>query len=90
MIGIALCFIIVKGFYNSTDACCGTGAYRGSNCGGENGTETYELCSNPGDYVWFDGVHTTERLNLQLADQIWSGTPNVTGPYNVQQLFELD
>ncbi|CAN6573657.1 unnamed protein product [Malus baccata var. baccata] len=78
------------GFYNSTDACCGTGAYRGSNCGGKNGTETYELCSNPGDYVWFDGVHTTERLNLQLADLIWSGTPNVTGPYNVQRLFELD
>lgn len=65
------------------DACCGTGAHWGSNCGGENGTETYELCSNIRDYMWFDSLHTTKRLNLQLSKLIWNGTPNVTGHYNV-------
>ncbi|KAK9923820.1 hypothetical protein M0R45_032220 [Rubus argutus] len=75
------------GFTDGSDACCGIGAYFGSGCGNE--TKGYELCSNPGDYVWFDGAHTTERANLQLAELIWSGIPNVTGPYNVKQLFGL-
>ncbi|KAK9923824.1 hypothetical protein M0R45_032224 [Rubus argutus] len=78
------------GFKDGTDACCGTGAYRGSYCGGLNGTIAYELCSNPGESVWFDGGHTTESANLQLAKLIWSGAPNVTGPYNVKQLFEQE
>lgn len=80
------CFEIsyFEGFTDGSDACCGIGAYWGSGCGK---TEGYELCSNPGDYVWFDGAHTTERANLQLAELIWSGIPNVTGPYNVKQLF---
>ncbi|KAL0009719.1 hypothetical protein SO802_004827 [Lithocarpus litseifolius] len=76
------------GFKNGKAACCGSGAYRGMNCGGgRNGTEPYDLCSNPSEYVWFDGGHTTETANRQLAELIWSGAPNVTGPYNVQQLF---
>ncbi|XP_050383864.1 GDSL esterase/lipase 1-like isoform X2 [Argentina anserina] len=78
------------GFKDGRDACCGRGAYRGSDCGGLNGTVPYELCSIPGDSVWFDGSHTSERANLQLAELIWSGTSNVTWPYNVQQLFEQD
>ena len=79
--------IYFEGFTDGSDACCGIGAYFGSGCGNE--TKGYELCSNPGDYVWFDGAHTTERVNLQLAELIWSGIPNVTGPYNVKQLFGL-
>ena len=76
------------GFKNGKAACCGSGAYRGMNCGGgRNGTEPYDLCNNPSEYVWFDGGHTTETANRQLAELIWSGAPNVTGPYNVQQLF---
>ncbi|PRQ51677.1 putative SGNH hydrolase-type esterase domain-containing protein [Rosa chinensis] len=73
------------GFTDGSDACCGIGAYWGSGCGNE--TKGYELCSDPGNYVWFDGSHTTEKVNLQLAKLIWSGTPDVTGPYNVKQLF---
>ncbi|KAM5579518.1 hypothetical protein ABKV19_009346 [Rosa sericea] len=76
------------GYTNGLDACCGIGPYRGIDCGGDNGTERYELCTNPGDYVWFDGAHSTERANLQYAELIWSGTPNTTGPYNVKQLFQ--
>ncbi|KAB1218306.1 GDSL esterase/lipase 1 [Morella rubra] len=75
-------------FKNGKAACCGSGAYRGMNCGGgRNRTEPYELCSNPSEYVWFDGGHTTERANRQLANLIWSGAPSVTGPYTVKQLF---
>ncbi|GLT56060.1 hypothetical protein SLA2020_291330 [Shorea laevis] len=51
------------GFKEGKAACCGSGTYRGSECGGGmNGTQPYELCSDPGAYVWFDGGHTTKRL----------------------------
>nr|XP_023893388.1 GDSL esterase/lipase 1-like [Quercus suber]POE59786.1 gdsl esterase/lipase 1 [Quercus suber] len=77
------------GFENGKDACCGSGPYRAVNCGGgRNGKEPFKVCSDPGAYVWFDGGHTTEAANWQLAELIWSGEPNVTGPYNVKQLFE--
>ncbi|GLT53858.1 hypothetical protein SLA2020_270970 [Shorea laevis] len=75
------------GFKNGKAACCGSGRYRGGmRCA--SGTEPYELCSNPDDYVWFDGGHNTEAANRQLAMLMWSGAPNVTRPYNVKQLFE--
>ncbi|KAI7985601.1 GDSL esterase/lipase 1 [Camellia lanceoleosa] len=70
-------------------ACCGTGTYRSNGCGGNNGTTQYELCSNPFEYVWFDSAHITEGTNLQLAKLLWSGSPMVTGPYNMKQLFDL-
>ncbi|KAJ0007663.1 hypothetical protein Pint_29891 [Pistacia integerrima] len=78
------------GFKEGIIACCGTGQFNGQNCGGGfTGKDAYNLCSNPSEYVFFDGGHTTEKANSQLAELIWSGVPNVTGPYNVKQLFEL-
>ncbi|XP_031266797.1 GDSL esterase/lipase 1-like [Pistacia vera] len=73
------------GFKEGKIACCGSGPYNGLNCGGG----SYKLCSNPSDYLFFDGGHTSQKANLQIAELIWSGVPNVTGPYNVKQLFEL-
>ncbi|KAF2300906.1 hypothetical protein GH714_018158 [Hevea brasiliensis] len=75
------------GFKEGKVACCGSGTYRESGCGGREGKEPYELCRKPSEYVWFDGAHTTEMTNHQLAELLWSGKPNVTGPYNVKQLF---
>ncbi|XP_044487143.1 GDSL esterase/lipase 1-like [Mangifera indica] len=78
------------GFKEGKAACCGSGPYRGINCGRrENGTQMFELCSNPGEYVWFDGGHTTERANTQLAQLLWGGEPPVTEPLNMKQLFTL-
>ncbi|XP_059643409.1 GDSL esterase/lipase 1-like [Cornus florida] len=76
------------GFKEGKAACCGSGPYRGKNCGGNNGTTDYELCSNPNEYVWFDGAHTTEGANWQLGKLLWEGSPKVTGPYNLKQLFK--
>lgn len=66
------------GFKDGDDACCGP-----LDCG-KNGTAA---CSNPNEYVWFDGGHTTQRANYQLAQLIWAGQPNVTGPFNFRQFF---
>jgi phospholipase/lecithinase/hemolysin len=83
-------FFFFLGFLNGTAACCGRGEYRENDCGvNKTGTAVFDLCSDPSQYVFFDGVHNTERTNHQLAALIWSGVPNVTGPYNVKQLFKL-
>ncbi|XP_020227617.1 GDSL esterase/lipase 1 [Cajanus cajan] len=74
------------GFKVGKVACCGVGRLRESDCGEKYG-RTFELCSNPLEYVWFDGDHPGEGANHQFAKLIWSGSPNFTWPYNVQQLF---
>ncbi|KAI9119820.1 hypothetical protein K1719_009209 [Acacia pycnantha] len=57
-----------NGLQEGKSACCGSGAYRGSGCGGGfRGNETFEVCSNPSEYVWFDGGHTTDSANKILA-----------------------
>ncbi|KAE7998996.1 hypothetical protein FH972_003484 [Carpinus fangiana] len=77
------------GFENGETACCGGGKYRAFYCGGGgSGTQPFDVCKDPNEYVWFDGAHTSEKTNNQLAHLIWSGEPPVTGPYNLQQLFE--
>ncbi|KAJ0008232.1 hypothetical protein Pint_29379 [Pistacia integerrima] len=75
----------LNGFKEGKVACCGSGLYNGRNCG----KGSYNLCKNPSEYVFFDGGHTTQNTNRQLAELLWSGEPTVTGPYNVKQLFEF-
>jgi hypothetical protein len=50
----------------------------------------YELCENASEYVFFDSAHLSERANQQVAKLMWSGTSNVTGAYNLKDLFELE
>uniref|UniRef100_A0A7N2LM97 Uncharacterized protein n=1 Tax=Quercus lobata TaxID=97700 RepID=A0A7N2LM97_QUELO len=77
------------GFKESKIACCGTGPYRGTfSCGGKRSVKEYELCENVSEYVFFDSIHATEKANQQIAELMWSGTPNITGPYNLAALFE--
>ncbi|KAJ0249892.1 GDSL esterase/lipase 2 [Hirschfeldia incana] len=78
------------GFKEGKMGCCGSGSLRGINtCGNQMG-KSYELCKNVTDYLFFDASHLTEKAHRQLADLIWSGRPNITGPYNLQALFELN
>jgi phospholipase/lecithinase/hemolysin len=51
--------------------------------------ERFELCGNASEYVFFDFAHPSERANQQLAELMWSGTPDITTPYNLKALFEL-
>uniref|UniRef100_A0A2N9EVM2 Reverse transcriptase zinc-binding domain-containing protein n=1 Tax=Fagus sylvatica TaxID=28930 RepID=A0A2N9EVM2_FAGSY len=73
------------GFTEGKSACCGNGPYRGiPSCG----VKEYELCENANDYVFFDS-HPNEKAYQQFAELIWSGTPDVIGPYNLKALFEV-
>ncbi|VYS49040.1 unnamed protein product [Arabidopsis thaliana] len=80
------------GFKEGKMACCGTGPLRGINtCGGRMGvSQSYELCEKVTDYLFFDHFHLTEKAHQQIAELIWSGPTNVTKPYNLQALFELN
>ena len=81
-----------KGFKEGKKACCGTGPLRGINtCGGRvwGLSQRYELCENVTEYLFFDSFHLTEKAHRQIAELIWSGPSNVTGPYNLKALFEL-
>ncbi|CAN7018559.1 unnamed protein product [Brassica rapa subsp. trilocularis] len=80
------------GFKEGKKACCGTGPLRGINtCGGRvwGLSQRYELCENVTEYLFFDSFHLTEKAHRQIAELIWSGPSNVTGPYNLKALFEL-
>ncbi|MCI20628.1 GDSL esterase/lipase 1-like, partial [Trifolium medium] len=75
-------------FKEGKTACCGSGAYRSSECGGGfTVRENFEVSSNPAEYVWFDGAHTTERANRQLAELKWNQPPTIAGPKTVKQIF---
>ncbi|VVB00288.1 unnamed protein product [Arabis nemorensis] len=80
------------GFKEGKKACCGSGPLRGINtCGNRMGpSQGYELCENVTDYLFFDPAHLTEKAHGQIAELIWRGPPNVTGPYNLKALFELN
>ncbi|XP_020533912.1 GDSL esterase/lipase 1 isoform X2 [Jatropha curcas] len=76
------------GFKVAKAACCGSGPYRGlGTCGGI-GNKEYELCTNPSEYLFFDGIHPTEKFNYQLAKLMWNGSHKLTRPYNLKTLVE--
>ncbi|XP_017978454.1 PREDICTED: GDSL esterase/lipase 1 [Theobroma cacao] len=77
------------GFKEAEIACCGSGPYRGIfSCGGKRGVTDYELCADPSEYLFFDASHISDKANKQIAELMWRGTPNITGPYNLEALFE--
>ncbi|XP_062087914.1 GDSL esterase/lipase 1-like [Humulus lupulus] len=78
------------GFKDASMGCCGGGLYRGVySCGGKRGETEFELCDNVGDYFFFDSVHPSEKAYKQLSQMFWSGGPDVTCPYNLEQFFEF-
>ncbi|KAK6911810.1 GDSL lipase/esterase [Dillenia turbinata] len=78
------------GFKDGKSSCCGSGAYRATlfSCGVGTLGKDYELCSNPKDYVFFDGAHPTQSADLQPAKLLWDGPLSVTAPYNVKQFYQ--
>jgi hypothetical protein len=77
------------GFKEGKVACCGTGPYRGIlSCGGKRTIKEYQLCDDASEHLFFDGSHPTEKANYQFAKLMWTGSPSVTGPCNLQTLVQ--
>ncbi|XP_061947419.1 GDSL esterase/lipase 3-like [Populus nigra] len=52
------------------------------------GLNKFELCDNASEYLFFDGIHPADEVHNQFAKLLWSGNPDVGGPYNLKTLFE--
>lgn len=77
----------IVGFSVSEIACCGIGSLLASECGR---VKEYELCSDPNEYVFFDGGHPSERANSILSDFLWNGGSDFTWPLSMKQLYEFN
>ncbi|KAK3008635.1 hypothetical protein RJ639_013444 [Escallonia herrerae] len=72
-----------KGFNDTSSACCEVG--NGILC--KRGGST---CENRSSYVYFDGLHPTEAVNVVLAAKAYASNLNAeVYPMNVEQLAKL-
>lgn len=79
------------GYTEGRTACCGTGKFRGVfSCGGKRPVKQYELCNNVDEHVFWDSFHFTEKVYMQIADDMWSSSDNTSyfyGSYSIKDLF---
>ncbi|KAG5006333.1 hypothetical protein JHK82_024294 [Glycine max] len=76
------------GFKDKINACCGSGPFGGIfTCGGTMKVRKYNLCDNVEEYVWWDSIHGTEKINEQFSKALWNGPPSFVGPYNLKNFF---
>ncbi|XVF01591.1 hypothetical protein REPUB_Repub04eG0101600 [Reevesia pubescens] len=77
------------GFKDARTACCGSGLFGGVySCGGKRGITEFHLCENPGDYLFFDSYHPSEKADQQFAEIMWTGTTDIIWPCNLKTLFQ--
>ncbi|XVF49710.1 hypothetical protein PTKIN_Ptkin04bG0035100 [Pterospermum kingtungense] len=62
------------GFKESFKACCGTGDPYNFDVFNTCGTPSVAACSNPSEYINWDGVHLTEAMYKVVADMFLNGT----------------
>ncbi|XP_014515280.2 GDSL esterase/lipase 5-like [Vigna radiata var. radiata] len=78
------------GLKEGSVACCGGGPYRGDySCGGRRGNPFYQLCSDPGENLFSDSLHPSDKANEHFARLMWNGTSDVIESYNLNQLFNF-
>ncbi|KFK38781.1 hypothetical protein AALP_AA3G159700 [Arabis alpina] len=72
------------GYTDTTTSCCGTGSRNAYGCGYSNVHSN--LCSYQKSFLYFDGRHTTEKTNENIANMFYSGDNNVVSPLNIRDL----
>ncbi|WVZ15715.1 hypothetical protein V8G54_013281 [Vigna mungo] len=81
--GIAIVF---HGFITAKVACCGQGPYNGLGlC-----TPLSNLCSNRGQYAFWDAFHPSEKANRLIVEEIMSGSRAYMNPMNLSTILALD
>ncbi|KAL5726647.1 GDSL lipolytic enzyme [Ranunculus cassubicifolius] len=74
------------GFADISNACCGNGTLGGLvQCG----TEGFELCENPNEFLFWDFFHPSEHSYKLISKALWSGKRSRIRPYNFQVLANM-
>lgn len=74
------------GFRTSKVACCGQGPYNGLGlC-----TVLSNLCSNRGQYAFWDAFHPSEKANRLIVQHIMTGSNKYMYPMNLSTIMALD
>ncbi|XP_062097966.1 GDSL esterase/lipase At4g16230-like [Humulus lupulus] len=78
-----------KGFEEASKPCCKVASLSE----GGNGVlcrREGEVCANRSNHVFFDGLHPTEAVNVQIANKAYASTlPTEVYPINIQQLAQI-
>ncbi|KAF9615223.1 hypothetical protein IFM89_022485 [Coptis chinensis] len=78
--------LLLIGFKDGVNACCGTGPFGGIfSCGGTKAVVEYQVCENADGHVWWDSFHPTEKIHKEFAKALWNS--NSVQPYNLEDLF---
>ncbi|KFK38782.1 hypothetical protein AALP_AA3G159900 [Arabis alpina] len=72
------------GYTDTTTSCCGTGSRNAYGCGYSNVHS--KLCSYQKSFLFFDGRHTTEKTNEDIANLFYSGDKHIVSPVNIRDL----
>lgn len=75
------------GFTQGSAACCGRGPFNGAVRCGPNGSTN--LCDNVDNFVFWDLLHPTQRVNHIIAKLLWSGDDSFIQPMNLKTLAQL-
>jgi len=80
------------GFSEGIEACCGAGGppYNFNVSLGECGSGAATVCSDPSQYVIWDGIHYTEELYKLVATTILQGKFVDPTGFNFSSLCDLD
>ncbi|GKV30870.1 hypothetical protein SLEP1_g39642 [Rubroshorea leprosula] len=70
------------GHSNKRGCDCGHSDKRGCDCGHSD----KRGCNDPSAYVFWDGMHNTQRINQKIAQFFWNGPKSMTAPQNLQTL----
>jgi len=83
---VLLLLVLCAGFVTAKVACCGQGPYNGLGlC-----TPLSNLCSNRGQYVFWDAFHPSEKANRLIVEEIMSGSKGYMNPMNLSTILALD
>lgn len=72
-------------FFVTNSSCCGIGTLNAYGCG--MGNVHSKLCEYQRSYLFFDGLHNTEKAQEEFAHLIYGADPNVVQPMNGRELI---
>ena len=76
----------IAGLSETKSACCGSGALNAEvRCGKT--TPPALFCNDTNSFLFWDGIHPTEKIYSIFSNEIWSGNSTVMYPFHLSTLI---